>query len=224
MKKILAFKGSPRINGNSRIMLEHFVKGAKINDAVIEEIDVYKINITYCHGCLRCNVLRRCQIENDDWQELSKKILEADILVFASPVYFHHLPAPLKMIIDRFRSFMHIMMTEDGLIHTPWQEWDKDFVLLLSMGTIQDIDAQPIVDLFEFMRKELGMKKGIHTIKSKRLAMAKQIELPEKKLSILYKKLRLPEHLVPSDYLNNQKVLEDAYNLGVELTIQQSKS
>lgn len=218
MKKILALIGSPRTNGNSRIMLKHFLKGAKTNNAIIEEVDAYKININYCQGCLRCNVLRRCQIENDDWQELSKKIIESDILVFATPVYFHHLPAPLKAIIDRFRSFMHITMTEDGLIHKPWHQWNKDFVLLLSMGTIQDTDAQPILDLFEFMRKELGKGNEVHTIKSKRVALAKQIELPENKLAILYKKLHLPEHLLHSDYLNNQKVLIDAYNLGVKLT------
>jgi len=219
MKKVLAFKGSPRNNGNSTILLDRFLKGSQTNNAIVEQIDAYKININYCRGCLRCNVLRRCMIENDDWQELSKKILDADIIIFATPVYFHHLPAPLKIILDRFRSFMHIMMNENGLVHTPWVKWNKDFVLLLSMGTVEDEDAQPIIDLFDFVRKSLGEHNRVYTIKAKRVAMEKQVALPEEKLAILYKKLRLPQKLVHTDYLENQEVLKNAFDLGKKLTI-----
>jgi len=137
MKKILAFRGSPRKKGNSTLMLNSFIDGVNNDLYEYEIIDPYKIDINYCLGCLQCNVTKKCIQKNDYWDELSEKILAADIIVFASPVYFHHFPAALKLILDRFRSFVKITMIKDGLIHVPWQEWKKKFVLLLSMGTVR---------------------------------------------------------------------------------------
>lgn len=214
MKKILAFKGSPRNNGNSTIMLNNFIDGAKSNNSEIEIIDPYKTNVNFCLGCLKCNVTKKCIQQNDDWEELSQKILDADVLVFASPVYFHHFPAPMKIILDRFRSFVNITITETGLIHTPWHYWDKKFVLLLSMGTIEDVDAQPLIDLFEFLREFLGLQNSLDVIKAKRVAMAKQIAYDEEKLKFLYTKLKLSDELAQKDFKMNQIILQKCFELG----------
>lgn len=147
MKKILAFNGSARKLGNTSFLLNHFLDGAKKFDTRSEEIQAHQLNLVYCTGCLRCNLIKRCSIRNDDWNELSAKILESDVLVFATPVYFHHVSAQLKKIIDRFRSFVHVQITESGLKHTPHVEWEKDFVLLLSLGSSSDLDAQPVIEL-----------------------------------------------------------------------------
>ncbi len=216
-KKVLIFKASPRKNGNSVILAKKFIEGAKINTDDIEIVDVYETPTGYCRGCLKCNVLKKCSI-NEGWQELSDKILSADVIVFAMPVYFHHLPAPMKAVIDRFRSFVHIQMTKDGLIHTPWHKWAKDFVLLLSMGTIEDSDAQPIVDLFEFIVEILGNDNKLHIIKAKRVAFEKQIIRNERQLQILYDKLGLETFLVADDFQRNEKLLQKAKTLGTELT------
>ncbi len=218
MKKIVAFRGSPRPQGNSSLLLQSFIDGAKKNNAEILLINAYKANINYCMGCLRCNILGHCSIETDDWKDISSKILDADVLVFASPIYFHHISAPLKKILDRFRSFVKIQMTETGLIHTPWQKWDKDLVLLLSMGTSEDIDAQPVIDLFGYIREFLGENNRLHYILGKRLAMAKQITMPESKLKILYSKLQLPIKLAEIDAVNNKRLLDNAYDLGFKLS------
>ena len=218
MKKIVAFRGSPRPQGNSSLLLQSFIEGAKKNNADVFLVDAYKANINYCMGCLRCNILGHCTIENDDWNDLSRKILDADVLVFASPIYFHHISAPLKKIIDRFRSFVKIQMTETGLIHTPWHEWNKDLVLLLSMGTSEDIDAQPVIDLFGYIREYLGENNRLHYILGKRLAIAKQVIMPEAKLKILYSKLQLPVELAEIDAVKNKKLLDSAFELGLKLS------
>ncbi len=218
MKKILAFDGSPRPGSNTSFILKHFLEGALPHSEDPEVIRPHEVNLEHCHGCLRCNVLRRCSISGDDWDHISGRILEADILVFASPIYFHHLPGPVKILLDRFRSFNHVQVTESGLKHTPWQEWNKDFVLLLCMGSPDDSDAQPVVDLFSFVTSILGSGNRLHVIKATRLAMAKQVIKTEEELRALYDKLKLPPDLATLDHKRNMGVLEACKRLGSELS------
>ncbi len=218
MKKILAFKGSPRTVSNSDILLSSFLHGAKKNSNFIETIDANKINIEYCSGCLRCNLIKRCSNSSDEWYALSKKILEADVLVFASPVYFHHLTAPLKIIVDRFRSFTNVQITENGLIHTPYHKWNKEFVLLLSMGSPNPVEAEPVIKLFKFITSILGKQNTLNVINGTRLGVGKQILKTEEELKILYKKIALPINLASKDYINNMNILQKCKNMGEELS------
>lgn len=220
MKKILAFNGSPRPAGNTSLLLQRFLEGAGEHTSHTEAVNCQQLNLEYCHGCLRCNVLQRCSISGDDWKDLSEKILESDVLVFASPVYFHHLPAPLKKVIDRFRSFNHVQITEKGLVHTPWQVWKKDFVLILTMGSPDPVDAEPIVDLFRFITSVLGPENRLHIITANRLAVVKQVIKSEDELAALYLKLKLPAHLVRADYEKNRTLLEECRKLGADLSVQ----
>ncbi|MCK5029736.1 MAG: flavodoxin family protein [Bacteroidales bacterium] len=218
MKKILILDGSTRKLGNTSVLLQHFTEGAQNNSVDIEHVLAKDLNIKYCNGCLRCNLIKRCSIRDDDWEKLSQKINEADILVFASPIYFHYVTAPLKNIIDRFRSFVHVQITETGLIHTPWNNWTKDFVLLLSLGSSDDSDAQPVIDLFEYMKEVLGDNNKLHVIKATRLAVIKQVQKTEEELRELYPKLMLDENLAKADFKKNQDVLKECFDLGKELS------
>ena len=218
MKKILAFNGSPRRNGNTSLLLNSFMEGAMKNSHACEQYVVEDLNIDHCRGCLRCNLLRKCSMRGDDWEDISQEILKSDVLVLASPVYFHHLTAPLKKMIDRFRSFINVQITESGLNHTPWTEWNKDFVLLLSMGSPDYADAKPIIDLFEFMTKILGPNNRLHIIAATRLAVVRQIEKTEKELEILYPKLNLSTEIVKDDYARNQMLLRESFRLGEKLS------
>lgn len=219
MKKVLVLDGSMRKGGNTSILVENFLNGSKENTTHIDHIIAKDINIKYCNGCLRCNLIKRCSIADDDWPDLSRKILEADVLVFASPIYFHYTTAALKKIIDRFRSFVHVQITETGLIHTPWQEWNKDFVLLLSMGSSNDSDAQPIIDLFDYMKNVLGDNNRLHVIKATRLAVIKQVIKSENELAELYQKLNIPQNLAKDDFVRNQDILGRVFKLGVKLSV-----
>lgn len=218
MKKVVIFNGSPRPKGNTNFLTKEFIEGASTNTDNIIYYDANKVNVKNCGGCLRCNLIKKCSITSDDWTEISQNILEADILVFATPIYFHHVTAPLKAIIDRFRSFMHIKITETGLIHTPYQEWKKDIVLILPMGSSDDIDAQPVIDLFKFITKELGKENNLHIITGTRLAITSQVIKTSSELSILYRKLGLPVKNAEPDYIRNQNLLKKCFDMGQELT------
>lgn len=215
---ILAFHGSPRRKGNSSRLLSEFLKGTQEGRADIQELYADELKLLNCKGCLRCNLIKRCAIKGDDWEWLRNRILNADVLVFASPVYFHHLTAPLKQVLDRFRSFMHVQITEHGLKHMPWQEWKKHFVLILSLGSPDAADAKPIIDLFTFLTATLGPDNSLHTMVGARLAVTGQITMSREALQRLYAKLELPIHLAESDYRRNQGLLKSCYELGHRLT------
>lgn len=217
-KKVIIFNGSPRPKGNTHFLTKQFIDGASTNTNNIIYYDANKVNVKNCGGCLRCNLIKRCSITSDDWTEISQNILEADILVFATPIYFHHVTAPLKTILDRFRSFIHIKITETGLIHTPHQEWKKDFVLIMPMGSSDVSDAQPVIDLFNFITDEFGEENKLHVITGTRLAITNQVVRNNEELKILYRKLGLPVKNAEADYIKNQKLLKKCFDLGKELT------
>jgi len=214
---IIAFNGSPRRRGNTSRLLHELLRGAQDAGARTEEIVAEELNLKYCKGCLRCNRLQRCSIPDDDWPALSQKISAADVVVFASPVYFHHLTASLKKVLDRFRSFIHVQITETGLKHTPWQQWQKQFVLLLSLGSSVDDDARPIIELFNFLTSVLGPDNRLTTIVGARLAVVNQVLMTRDQLRSLYPKLQLPVALADVDYERNKMLVQRCYHLGREL-------
>ena len=214
---IVAFNGSPRRRGNTSLLLHELLRGAQDAGARTEEIIAEELNLKYCKGCLRCNRLQRCSIQDDDWPALSQKIRAADVVVFASPVYFHHLPASLKKVLDRFRSFIHVQITETELKHTPWQRWQKQFVLLLSLGSSVDDDARPAIDLFIFLTSVLGPNNRLTTIVGARLAVINQVLMTRDQLHSLYPKLLLPVALADVDYERNKMLVQRCYHLGREL-------
>ncbi len=219
MKHVLAFNASPRKTGNTSHLLDRFTAGAESGGAETEVIRPDEIDLEFCTGCLRCNVLKRCSISGDSWSDLAEKILQADILVVAAPVYFHHLPAAMKKVIDRFRSFIHVQITETGLRHTPRQTWKKDFVLILTMGSPDPSEAAPVIDLFRFMTSMLGQGNSLHVITATRLAVVRQVIRSEEELEKLYGKLELPPRLAAGDYERNQQLLEECEELAKKLTI-----
>jgi multimeric flavodoxin WrbA len=212
--KILAFNGSPRPSGNTAHLLSAFISGAQENGVAPELYHPSKLDLKECTGCLRCNVLKRCSISGDCWEELSAKIIESDVLVFGSPIYFHHVPSSMKKMLDRFRSLVHVKVTEAGLIHTPYHEWKKDFVLILSLGASKADDAQPVIDLFKYLCTIMGPQNKLHVITGTRLAMVNQVNNNEQELETLYKKMGLPTHLASKDYLRNLELLSQCQELG----------
>ncbi len=215
--KILAINGSPRKKGNTSILLGEVLRNAEAEGALVEEVSAHDANLKYCRGCLRCNLIRRCSLKDDDWAALSARILDSDVLVFASPIYFHHLPAPMKKILDRFRSFFHVQITENGLVHTPWHEWPKRIVLLLSMGSPENAGARPVIDLFTFLSKELGMDDGPIVITATGLALAGQVHMSRDELESLYEKMSLPARRAEKDFMKNRELLKECRELGKEL-------
>lgn len=99
-KKVLILSGSPRKGGNSDTLCNQFMKGAVEAGHEVEKVRVAEKNIAYCRACYVCKKLGKCVI-NDDMAELLQKMIDADVIVLASPVYFYSINAQLKTVIDR---------------------------------------------------------------------------------------------------------------------------
>ncbi len=98
--KILGIMGSPRLGGNTDLLLDAALNGAQSQEAEVEKVIVDKLNISPCreyYGCLKDG---HCVIR-DDMDSLYPKLLEADRIVVASPMFFYGVTAQLKAVIDR---------------------------------------------------------------------------------------------------------------------------
>jgi len=96
--KVLAICGSPRKEGNTEIMLKEALKGAEEEGAEAELITLAEKRIEYCLGCDDCKY--PCVIR-DDMDEIYKKMINADIIILGTPVYWCTLSGLLKNFIDR---------------------------------------------------------------------------------------------------------------------------
>lgn len=99
-KNILIISSSPRKGGNSETLAAAFAKGATENGNKVETIYLREKQIGFCKGCLACLNLGHCIID-DDAVEIAAKMHDADILVFASPVYYYCISGQLKTMLDR---------------------------------------------------------------------------------------------------------------------------
>ena len=100
MKKVLIISSSPRKGGNSDILCDAFAEGAKAAGNKVEKVRIADLKIGYCTGCYACQKTGKCVIK-DDARSVIDKMLEADVIVLASPVYFYTICAQLKALIDR---------------------------------------------------------------------------------------------------------------------------
>lgn len=100
MKKVLILSGSPRKNGNSDLLCDEFARGAIEAGHEVEKIRVSEKKIAYCRACYACRGTGVCAIK-DDMAEVMQKMIDCDVMVLASPVYFYSIDAQLKAVIDR---------------------------------------------------------------------------------------------------------------------------
>ena len=101
MKKVLILSGSPRKGGNSDTLCDEFLRGAVEAGNEVEKIRVADANIAPCKGCYYCTKNGGRCVMNDGMGEILQKIIDCDVLVLASPVYFYSVSAQLKAVIDR---------------------------------------------------------------------------------------------------------------------------
>ena len=101
MKKILIVQGGGGQKGNTAQLVSHFVKGAEERGHSVEVISLLKNEVKGCLGCNACRYGKPC-IQKDSFNDLVPKMKEADLLVFASPLYFWTVSARIKAFIERF--------------------------------------------------------------------------------------------------------------------------
>jgi multimeric flavodoxin WrbA len=155
-KKILVLNGSPKKNGNTSILVDWFIEGAKAKKAKTEVVRTaflkYKVN-----GCISC---RKCQTAaeyecaiKDDAQPVLARMNEVDVIVMATPLYFYGPSAQLKLVMDRMFSLF---------------KWDNDNntmttrlkgkTLVLIGSAYEDIGLKDLENPFKITAKYAGMK------------------------------------------------------------------
>lgn len=97
---ILVISSSPRKDGNSEVLCERFAKGASEAGHTVENVSLREKSILPCRACYACMETHSCIIK-DDMGEVFQKLLVADVIVLASPVYFYSVSAQMKAMIDR---------------------------------------------------------------------------------------------------------------------------
>lgn len=102
--KLLGISFSPRKEGNTVKLLKVALEAAELEGAEVELYSVAGKDIKGCEGCRSCAKTSRCKIE-DDMQELYEKMLEADGIIYGTPVYFYSMTSQAKAVIDRTFAF-----------------------------------------------------------------------------------------------------------------------
>ena len=100
MKKVLIISTSLRRNSNSDYIAREFERGAKDAGNEVEFISLIGKKIDFCIGCLSCQLTQECVIK-DDANEIAEKVKNADVVVYATPVYYYEMSGQMKTLIDR---------------------------------------------------------------------------------------------------------------------------
>ena len=105
-KKIVVITGSPRKNGNSFAMTDAFIRAAEAKGHTVTRFDAAMKNVGGCHACETCFKTGKACSFDDDFNTIAPAILEADAVVFTTPVYWYSIPAQIKGVIDKLFSFV----------------------------------------------------------------------------------------------------------------------
>ena len=141
--KILVLTGSPRKNGNSNTLADNFIKGAEESGHTVVRFDSAFKKVHPCMACNHCEMNGNC-VYKDDFEFVKENIIDADMVVFATPMYYFGISAQLKAVIDRFYSI-------NGKIHTP-----KKSALFMTYADTRAIEAEPIKKHYETLLNYLG--------------------------------------------------------------------
>ncbi len=100
-KNILILSSSPRKGGNSDLLCDEFMRGAVDSGHSVEKIRLAEKKIHYCTGCCTCINKQGACAQQDDFNDMMQKMIACDVMVLATPVYFHAMNAQMKTFIDR---------------------------------------------------------------------------------------------------------------------------
>lgn len=144
MKNIVILNGAARKSGNTSALVKAFSDGAKSSENEVKEFYLQTLNI---HGCMGCNGCARASrgtgnpcVQNDDMVEINKAFVKADVIVFASPIYFWTVSGPLKTATDRLYA---------QLKNLGYGGFPRESVLLMTAGSTDYSQATRWYETFE---------------------------------------------------------------------------
>ena len=104
----LIIKSSPKREGNTATLVKHIVRGLKENGVSVEEFNVNELNIEFCKGCDVCLESHEpeCVID-DDMHQIYEAYMRSDLVIYATPIWWWHMNAQMKMVIDRHHALLY---------------------------------------------------------------------------------------------------------------------
>ena len=130
--KILVLGGSPNKNGSTQILIDSFTRGAGEAGHAVTVLNVAHMKVQPCTGCIACGYDGPC-VQKDDMAQIRKAVMESDMLVLATPLYFFGISAQLKTVIDRFCAFsgrVNARHMKSAFLSVAWNDddWTMDAV------------------------------------------------------------------------------------------------
>ena len=132
--RIVILESSPNRHGSSNLLAERFAQGAQEAGHQVAFVDVAHADIHPCTGCIHCGYEGPC-VQKDDMEKFRRQILDADMMVFVTPLYYYGMSAQLKTLIDRFCAFNSSIQRKhmkSALLAAAWNSDDWTFEALES--------------------------------------------------------------------------------------------
>ena len=143
-KKVLGIVGSPRRGGNTDTLVKEVLAGAQAAGAQTEKIMLTDLEIRPCKGCWACHTHGEC-IQDDDLHQIAEKLIDAQVWVIGTPIYWWGPSAQLKAFIDRWVSLRQRAFT------------DKVIILTIPMGGGSESYARHTIGMFRDIASYLGI-------------------------------------------------------------------
>ena len=131
MPNVIALYGSPRRKGNTSLLLNEAVTGAREAGAQVDELVLRDLKISPCMEIYGCRKTGRCVIQ-DDFQRVYDQVLKSRGVMLASPIFFYTVSAHTKILMDRFQSLWVKKYWLDKDAPKPAPSWRKG--LFVSVG------------------------------------------------------------------------------------------
>lgn len=143
MKTVLVISTSLRAGSNSDMLAEKFAAGASVAGHNVEKVSLAGKNIGFCKGCLACQKLGKCII-NDDVNDIMQKVLNADVVCWATPIYYYEMSGQMKVLIDRLNAlFVLDYKFRDVYLLTTAAEEEEETPKRAEVGLTGWIDCYP---------------------------------------------------------------------------------
>ena len=156
MKKVLILNGSPRKNGATASLIKAFSEGARQVGNEVQELYLYGMNINDCIGCLACQRRGKNEAQNpcsqqDDMVQIYEAFRKADVIVFASPIYYWTITGKLKSTVDRllainmalgmdgYKRSSILLSTAAGNDYSLATEWHQNFNRVLGWTILGNV-------------------------------------------------------------------------------------
>lgn len=137
--KILALVGSPRQGGNTGLLVDRLLDGAKSKGHDVEKLYLYDYNISLCTDCRNCKKGDFICCINDEMSTFYEAMESSDVIVFGTPIYWYGPTAKMKMLIDRMRPFVENKKLEGKR------------AIIVSPSAEGPVACEPMIDMFERM-------------------------------------------------------------------------